>query len=239
MNKENLPKHVAIVPDGNRRWAKKRGLNSWQGHLAGAKITEEIVKQAFDLGINCLSLWGGSWNNLTKRSQGEINGLFKIYERYFRKLTKSKEIYQNQVKVNVIGRWKEVLSKKTIKVIEELIDKTKIHNQRQLNFLIAYNGTDEMMAAIKSIVQEARQNKGLKIIPRLLESHLWSYDLPPVDLVIRTGSQGDPHNSVGFMMWQTANSQLYFTKTMYPDFKQKELMKAVEDFIKRQRRFGE
>ena len=239
MNKENLPKHVAIVPDGNRRWAKKRGLNSWQGHLAGAKITEEIVKQAFDLGINCLSLWGGSWNNLTKRSQGEINGLFKIYERYFRKLTKSKEIYQNQVKVNVIGRWKEVLSKKTIKVIEELIDKTKIHNQRQLNFLIAYNGTDEMMAAIKSIVQEARQNKGLKIIPRLLESHLWSYDLPPVDLVIRTGSQGDPHNSVGFMMWQTANSQLYFTKTMYPDFKQKGLMKAVEDFIKRQRRFGE
>lgn len=238
MNKKDLPQHVAIVPDGNRRWAKKKGLSFWQGHLAGARVTEKIIEQAFDLGINCLSLWGGSWDNLTQRSQGEINGLFRIYERYFRKLIKSKEIYQNQVKVNVIGRWKEILSKRTIKVIEELIDKTKAHNQRQLNFLIAYNGTDEMIAAIKSIVQEARQRKDLKITPRLLKSHLWSHDLPPIDLVIRTGSEGDPHNSVGFMMWQTANSQLYFTKTMYPDFKQKELIKAIEDFIKRSRRFG-
>ena len=238
MDKEKLPQHVAIVPDGNRRWARKKGLSSWQGHLAGAKITEAIIEQALDLGINNLSLWGGSWDNLTARSQKEINGLFRIYERYFRKLIKSKEIYQNQVKVNVIGRWKEILSKRTIKVIEELIDKTKIHNQRQLNFLIAYNGTDEMIAAIRRIAQEARKDKDLKITHRLLESHLWSRDLPPIDLVIRTGSKGDPHNSVGFMMWHTANSQLYFTKTMYPDFKQKEFIKAIKDFIKRQRRFG-
>ncbi|NQV00601.1 MAG: di-trans,poly-cis-decaprenylcistransferase [Parcubacteria group bacterium] len=238
IDKENLPNHVAIVPDGNRRWARKKGLASWRGHLAGAKITERIVKQAFDLGIGCLSFWGGSWNNLTERPQKEINSLFSIYECYFRKLIKSKEIYQNKVRVNVIGRWKEVLSKKTIKVIEELIDKTKTYNQCQLNFLIAYNGTDEMIAAVKSIVQEARKNKGLKIKPRLLESHLWSHNLPPVDLVIRTGSEGDPHNSVGFMMWHTTNSQLYFTKTMYPDFEQKEFAKAISDFVKRHRRFG-
>lgn len=238
MDKESLPQHVAIVPDGNRRWAKKKGLSPWQGHLAGAQATEKIIKQAFNLGINCLSLWGGSWDNLTKRPQREINGLFRIYERYFRKLIKNETIYQSKVKVNVIGYWEKTLPKKTVKVIKELINKTKAHDQHQLNFMIAYNGTDEMMAAVKNIAQAARKNKSLEITPRLLKSHLWSHDLPSVDLVIRTGSEGDPHNSVGFLMWQTADSQLYFTKTMYPDFKQKELIKAVKDFIKRPRRFG-
>jgi undecaprenyl diphosphate synthase len=238
IDKENLPQHIAIVPDGNRRWAKRKRMNPWQGHLAGAKITEEIIKKAFDLGIYCLSLWGGSWNNLTKRSKKEINGLFGIYERYFRKLLKSKEIYQNKVKVNVIGRWGEALPKSGIRVIRELIEKTNDHNQRKLNFFIAYNGTDEMIAAIKEIVKEARKNKGLRVTEKVLESHLWSCDLPPIDLIIRTGSSNDPHNSVGFMMWHSANSQFYFTNTYYPDFGQEEFEKAIKDFIKRQRRFG-
>jgi undecaprenyl diphosphate synthase len=238
INKQNLPRHIVIVPDGNRRWAKRRRMNPWQGHLAGAKITEEIFKEAFDLGIYCFSLWGGSWNNLTKRSKKEINSLFRIYERYFRKLLESKEIYQNKVKVNVIGRWEEILSKSGVRVIKELIEKTKNHNQHKLNFFIAYNGTDEMIAAIKGIIKEARENRNLRVTGKVLESHLWSCDLPPVDLLIRTGSSDDPHNSVGFMMWHTANSQLYFTNIMYPDFSKKEFIKAIKDFIKRQRRFG-
>lgn len=111
IDKEKLPNHVAIVPDGNRRWAKNKGLAPWRGHLAGAKKTEEQVQTAFDLGLKCLSWWGGSYNNLTKRAKIEINNLFRIYERYFKKLIKDKEIYKNEVKVSVIGRWQEILPK--------------------------------------------------------------------------------------------------------------------------------
>lgn len=238
MNKENFPKHIAIVPDGNRRWAKKKGLNPWQGHLEGAGRTEELIQISFDLKIKCLSIWGGSLNNLTKRSEKEVKVLFKIYEKYFKKLIKKKEIHQNKVKVNIIGRWSEILPKKSVETIKELIKVTKDYDQYFLNFLIGYNGTDEMLTAIRDIAKKARKDKNLKITEKTLENNLWSGHLPPVDFLIRTGSKGDPHNSVGFMMWYCANSQLYFTDTTYPDFGKKEFNKAINDFVRRQRRFG-
>lgn len=238
IDKKNLPQHVVIVPDGNRRWAKQRGLIPWRGHLKGAEKTKELLQTALDLGIYCLSLWGGSYENLTKRPKVEINVLFRIYERYFRELSKRKEIHQNQVKVNVFGRWPEILPNKGIKAIKELMEVTQDYNQHLLNFFIAYNGTDEMLYAIKGILREGRKNKNLKVTPELLKKHLWSGQLPPVDFLIRTGSQNDPHNSVGFMMWQTANSQYYFTNTMYPGFGKKEFIKAIKEFQERERRLG-
>lgn len=237
-SKENLPNHVAIVPDGNRRWAKQRGLASWRGHLAGAKKTEEQIQTAFDLGLKCLSLWGGSWSNLTERPKLEIKALFKIYESHFKKLIRNKEIYNNQVKVDVVGRWQEILPKTGIKAAKELIKATENHNQRKLNFFIAYNGTHEMIEAIKSIVKEARKDRNITVTPDLLKKHLWTKDLPPVDLLIRTGSNDEPHNSAGFMMWLTINSQFYFPKEYYPDFGKKEFIKAINEFTRRQRRFG-
>jgi len=237
-DKKNLPQHVVIVPDGNRRWAKQRGLISWQGHIKGAERTKELLQTALDLGIYCLSLWGGSYKNLTKRSKVEIKVLFKIYERYFRELAKRKEIHQNQVKVNVFGRWPEVLPKKGVQAIKELMKVTQNYNKHLLNFFIAYNGTDEMLYAIKGILKEGQKNKNLKVTPELLDKHLWSGQLPPVDFLIRTGSQDDPHNSVGFMMWQTANSQYYFTNTKYPGFTKNEFIKTIKDFQRRERRLG-
>jgi undecaprenyl diphosphate synthase len=238
IDKENLPNHVVIIPDGNRRWAKERGLAPWRGHLAGAKKAEEQAKVALDLGIKCFSWWGGSFDNLTKRPKTEVNVLFKIYERYFRQLINNKEIHQNQVKVSIIGRWAEILPKKGVEAAKELIKVTKNYNQYLLNFFIAYDGTHEMLEAIKGILKEGRQNKNLKVTPELLRKHLWSGHLPPVDFLIRTGSRYDPHNSAGFMMWHCAYSQLYFTKEYYPDFGREEFIKAIEDFQKRERRLG-
>jgi len=238
IDKKNLPQHIAIVPDGNRRWAKQRGLAPWQGHLKGAEKTKELLQTVLDLGIYCLSLWGGSYENLTKRSKVEVNVLFRIYQRYFHKLAKEKEVHQNQVKINVIGRWPEVLPAKAIKSVEEVVKATENYNKHLLNFFIAYNGTDEMIYAIREILKQGRKNKNLKVTSELLKKHLWSGQLPPVDFLIRTGSRGDPHNSVGFMMWQTANSQYYFTNTMYPSFGRKEFIKAIKDFQKRERRLG-
>ncbi|MBU1137199.1 di-trans,poly-cis-decaprenylcistransferase [Patescibacteria group bacterium] len=237
-SKDFLPNHVAIVPDGNRRWAKTKGYAPWRGHFVGAERTEELVRAALDAGIYCLSIWGSSRDNLETRSKMEIKALLKIYERYFKKLLKSKEIHENKVKIDVIGCWSETLPDKIGKVIKELIESTKNYNGHLLNFFISYNGTDEMLAAIKNIVKEARENKNLRINPQFLEKHLWSGHLPAVDFLIRTGSANDPHNSVGFMMWQTANTQYYFTNTLYPDFGKEEFNKALVDFIKRQRRFG-
>jgi len=238
MNTDNLPNHIAIVPDGNRRWAKQKRLAPWRGHLVGAEKTKELLRTALDLGIYCLSFWGGSYENLTKRSKIEINVLFKIYQRYLHQLAKAKEIHQNQVKVNVIGRWSEILPAKAKQSVEEVIQATQNYNQRFLNFFIAYNGTDEMLAAIRGIVKEGRKNKNLKITASLLKEHLWTSQLPPVDFLIRTGSQDDPHNSAGFMMWHCADSQLYFTKEFFPDFGKKELIKAIKNFQKRERRRG-
>jgi len=238
MNKENLPTHVAIIPDANRRWAKKRRMLSWQGHLAGAKRCVDNVETALELGIKCLSFWGGSYNNLTKRSKTEVKFLFKIYEQYFKKLLKRKELHEHQVGVSIIGRWPELLPKSGLKAAKELIDLTKGYNKKFLNILIGYNGTDEMLYAIKDIVKESRENKNLRINEKILKDHLWSGHLPPVDLIIRTGSQDDPHNSVGFMMWQAANSQYYFTNVMYPDFNKNEFIKAIKEYQRRERRLG-
>jgi tritrans,polycis-undecaprenyl-diphosphate synthase [geranylgeranyl-diphosphate specific] len=238
MDTANLPNHIVIIPDGNRRWARRKGLAPWRGHLVGARTTEELIKAAFDLEIPHLSFWGGSYENLTKRPVRESKTLFQIYERYFRKLAKKKEVHQNQVKVNVFGRWPEILPAKAKQSIKEVIRATQNYNQYLLNFFIAYNGTDEMLEAIKGIVKEAKKGKNFKITSELLKKHLWTADLPPVDFLIRTGSQDDPHNSVGFMMWHTANSQYYFANTMYPDFGRKEFIRAINEYIGRQRRFG-
>ena len=238
MNKENLPTHIAIVPDANRRWAKKHGLLSWQGHLEGAKRCVDNVEAALELNIKCLSIWGGSYNNLTERSKVEVKFLFKIYEQYFKKLLKRKELHKDQVRVSIIGRWPELLPKSGIKAAKELIESTKGYKNKFLNILIGYNGTDEMLYAIKSIVKTTRERKNLKVTEKLLKDHLWSGHLPPVDLLIRTGSNDDPHNSVGFMMWHTASAQYYFTNIMYPDFNKKEFIKAIKEYQRRERRLG-
>ena len=238
IDKNNLPTHIAIVPDGNRRWAKKRNMAPWRGHVAGAEKTREQIEFAFDLGIECLSWWGGSYGNLTERSKIEINNLFRIYERYFKELIKKKEIYKDQVKVNIIGRWEEILPKSGIKAARDLMQATKNHKNRLLNFFIAYDGRDEMLSAIENIIKRSRKNRRLKITGDLLKENLWTKELPPVDLLIRTGSHQDPHNSAGFMMWLTANSQLYFPKGYYPDFGKKEFAQAIKEYQKRKRRFG-
>jgi len=235
---ENLPKHIAIIPDGNRRWAKKRKFAPWIGHRQGAKNFEKILETARDMGIYCLTFWAGSYDNLTKRSSAEVKFLKEVYRSHFSRLLKAEDIYTQKVKVNIFGLWRELLQECIKKPMEEVIEKTKTHNSRFLNFLIGYNGTSEMMEAIEKIVKKCKENQAFKITPQLVKENLWTKDLPPVDLVIRTGLEGDPHWSNGFMMWDTADSQFYFTETLWPDFSEKEFIKSIESYSKRERRLG-
>lgn len=237
---KNIPNHVVIIPDGNRRWAKKQGLKPWEGHQAGMDHLKKALEKSIELKIPYLTFWGGSWDNLTKRATKEINFLFKIYSNQFKEIVNNEKIHKNKVKINVFGRWKEILPKNTKLIIEKAIEATKNYNYHFLTFLIAYNGTDEMIECIKKITKLAqkKQINKVKITKELIKENLWTKNLPPVDLIIRTGCQSDPHNSAGFMMWDTAYSQFHFTKTLFPDFNLKEFKKIIENYSKRERRLG-
>ena len=234
---KNIPKHIAIIPDGNRRWAREKGFKPWIGHRLGVKYFEKVLDKALELKIPYITFWGGSWDNLTKRAKIELNFLFKVYAEQFKRMLDDKRIHQNKVRINVLGRWKEILPQKTQIAIEEAMKRTKGYNQHFLTFLLAYNGTDEMTDCIQKIAELAKQ-KPIKVTEKLIKENLWTKDLPPVDLIIRTGCESDPHMSTGFMMWDAAYSQFHFTETLFPDFGPKEFEKIIEDYSKKERRLG-
>jgi len=238
--KENLPFHVAVIPDGNRRWAKRRDLDPWKGHEEGAKTVEALSQKALDTGIKCITFWGSSKDNLTKRPLKEKIALLDIYERYFKKLVKDAKVYENEVKIRIVGHWKNQFPPSLKKILEDGIEKTKNHNNNFINFLLAYDGSDDMMEAVRRIVTEAREkvNSQFKITQDLISKNLLSSEIPPVDLIIRTGVENDPHNSAGFLMWQTRNSQYYFSEKLFPNFGPSEFEKAIEDYQRRDRRLG-
>ena len=123
---KNIPTHLALIPDGNRRWARKRGLLSWLGHQAGTKALEKILDKALELKIPYFTFWGGSYDNLTKRSKTEVNFLFKVYTDRFRKVLKDERTHRNKVKINVLGRWREILPKKAKKQLKKPLKQQKI-----------------------------------------------------------------------------------------------------------------
>lgn len=231
------PLHVALIPDGNRRWARKRGFQPWIGHKAGDKALENILDKALELGIRYFTFWGGSFDNLTKRPKREVEFFFKIYTDEFKRIAKDKRTHQNEVKIDVLGRWKEILPKEAQRAIERAIELTKNYSKHFLTFLLAYNGTDEMRECIQKIIHLAKE-KTIKVTDDLIKENLWTKNLPFVDLVIRTGCEKDPHLSAGFMMWDTAYTQYYFSETFFPDFGQEEFQKIIGDFSKRERRKG-
>ena len=229
--------HIAIIPDGNRRWAKRKGVPLGEGHRIGVQTTEKIFEKALELKIPYLTFWAASYDNLLKRSKEEVKFLINLINEEFRGLLEDARVHKNEVKVRILGRFREILPKKTLKIIEKLMEKTEKYNIFFLTFLLAYNGTDEMVEAIKEISQAFKEST-IKITDQIIKSFLWTRDLPPVDLVIRTGCEEDPHNSAGFMMWHTAYSQYYFTKTLYPDFNPEEFERAINNFLERERRLG-
>ena len=229
-----LPQHVVIIPDGNRRWAKERGLDAWKGHEAGAENTEAIIREARRLGIREISFWGSSIENLTKRPITESRALLHIYETYFAKLAESEEIHSDQARIRFIGHWEEQFPESLKKVIYRCIESTKEYNRYYLNFFLAYSGDDEMRLAISEIVSKGISGEG--VTDDIIKQHLMTRELPPVDYLIRTG--GEPHLSAGFMMWDIANAQLFFSEKLYPDFGPEAFREAIVEFGERGRRFG-
>ena len=228
--------HIAIIPDGNRRWAQTNGRSPEQGHLEGFERTKEIIEKAFDGRVKNITFWGASLDNLAKRPQEEVQHLYKNFQTYIKILLTYKEIHTRKVRINVLGMWKEIFPEMLQSVIQKAIDSTKDYSNYTVNFLLGYNGDEEMLQAIQSISEQKLSNPNLEINADLVKQSLYTKSLPPVDLLIRTG--GEPHNSVGFMMWDTANSQYYFTDINYPDFTIHEFDKAIIEYHTRGKREG-
>ena len=168
---KNIPTHIAIIPDGNRRWAKKKGLKSWEGHEAGAKNLEKVLKANLDLGVKYITFWGSSLDNLQKRPLREKRALLDIYRRYFLKLTNSEDIHKHQVRVNVIGKWEDQFPGAVKKIIRKCMARTEKYQKFFLNFLLAYSGDDELVEAANSLIEKYK-GKMKRITARMIKDHL-------------------------------------------------------------------
>lgn len=227
-----IPKHIAFIPDGNRRWAKKHLLESWKGHERGVACFEELMRCAFDCGVEYVTFWAASEDNLVKRSPDEVAFLVKLLIGELRRLHDSPETVEREMQVRVIGKGVAMVgSKELADAVSAVERKTAAFQKRHLTILFGYDGRTDMIHAIQELRDTTYEIRHESVAKALLTKAL-----PDVDLLIRTG--GEPHNSAGFLMWQTANSQLYFSDILWPDFHPDELKKAIADFDGRERRHG-
>ena len=223
--------HVALIPDGNRRWARARGLKPWVGHQYGIESFKKILTEALKLGVTHLTVWGASRDNVEKRPLDEMRFYFKLLRKYFLELMRNITLHKEQVRVRVIGRWEELFPAPLAAVFQKAVETTKAYDRLHLTFLMGYDGKEEILSAIRKI-----KAGGETVSAAAVKRNLWTRELPPVDLVIRTG--GEPHWSSGFMMWDVADAQLYFTETLWPAFAPTEFRKAVQWAASTERRLG-
>ena len=231
-----IPKHIAIIPDGNRRWARGHNMEASLGHEEGAKRFEEVAEFLFHRNVSYVTFWAASEDNLTKRSKHEVRFLISLLQKWLAKSLQEETFVKNKTRFRMIGRWDILLAKEKTtgalkETVKQLEEETKEFSQNNLTILFGYDGRREMIEGIEKIKSQPRE-----ILYEDVHNALWTGILPPVDFVIRTG--GEPHWSAGFMMWHTANAQFYFTKTLWPSFKKKEIEKALTDLSTRERRFG-
>ncbi len=225
-----IPSHIAIIMDGNRRWARKRDLPDIKGHEAGTEALEKVVEAAKNMGVKTITVYALSTENIKERAKREVGGLFKLMKlAYYNKL---KKMMQNGVRVEIMGSI-QGLPRIIRKIIEEVKNMYIQNESIKLNIALNYGGKKELIDAIKDIVKAGIDVK--KINEQLLERHLYTNGQPDPDLVIRTGGRIRLSN---FLLWQTAYSELYFTKTLWPDFDRKELKKAILWYQAQKRNFG-
>lgn len=230
MARQNIPHHIAIIMDGNRRWARTHNLPDIKGHEAGAEALENIVDAAESLGIKTITVYALSTENIKERAKREVLGLFNIFRKGYH--SRLKKMMKKGVRVTILGELEGL--PRTIKIIIDKIRKTYIKNESiKLNIALNYGGKKELIEAIKDIVKNGIEID--RINETIVEKHLYTNGQPDPELVIRTGGRSRLSN---FLLWQTAYSEFYFTKTLWPDFDPKELKKAIIWYQEQKRNFG-
>lgn len=233
IKKSPIPEHVAIIMDGNGRWAKKRALPRIAGHHEGMKVVRKTTMLANDLGIKTLTLYAFSTENW-KRPKNEVDYIMKLPEEFLG--TFLPELIENNVQVKMMG-YKNQLPEHTLRAIEKAMKETKNNDGLVLNFALNYGSRAEIVDAVKQVLNDC-QNGKLKeseLTEQVFSSYLMTAEFPDPDLLIRTSGEIRLSN---FMLWQLAYSEFWFTDVLWPDFSEEHLLEAVEVYQKRQRRFG-
>ena len=233
INKDNLPKHLAIIMDGNGRWAKQKGLLRTLGHENGTKSVRIVVETAAKLGIENLTLYAFSTENWN-RPKLEVELLMNLLINSLK--NELKTLQDNNIRLNSIGNL-DLLPKSAQKKLHEVVEKTKNNKNMVLTLALSYGSREELINVVKNISNKVKNNiiSIDSIDESIINQHLYTQDLPEVDLLIRTSGE---HRISNFLLWQIAYAELYFTDVLWPDFKEDDLYEAIISYQKRERRFG-
>ncbi|NHN28348.1 isoprenyl transferase [Paenibacillus agricola] len=233
LDADNIPNHVAVIMDGNGRWAQKRGLPRVAGHHSGMKNVKKITMAANAIGVNVLTLYAFSTENW-KRPKEEVDYLMKLPLEFFPK--EIEELIANNVQIRMTG-WQEGLPDYTLKSVQDAIEQTKHNTGLILNFALNYGSRKEMLSGVKQIAEDVQAGKIKidEINESVFSNYLLTYPLPDPDLLIRTSGELRISN---FMMWQLAYSELWFTDLCWPEFTEQDFYEAVQEYQRRARRYG-
>ncbi|MEA2055873.1 MAG: polyprenyl diphosphate synthase [Candidatus Thermoplasmatota archaeon] len=229
------PNHVAIIMDGNRRFAQSIGLRPTAGHLLGGNRLEEVLDWCFELGIKILTVYAFSTENF-KRSKKEVKLLMDLCKKEIDKARKDSRIHKNQIRINVIGHI-ESLPNDIRKSAEKLMENTKEYNKHILNIALAYGGREEIIHAIQQIAEDVKNSRLSvnEIEEQTVSSYLYTNGLPDPDLILRTSGEERMSN---FLLWQLAYSELYFSDVYWPAFRKRDFLRAIQTYQKRKRKYG-
>ena len=237
IKKGEIPTHIAVIMDGNRRWARKRGLYPWLGHKFGAEKVDELIDWCINLGIKVITIYALSTENL-KRSKRELDEILRLLKEKSLEYVNDERLHKHGIRVKVIGR-KDLLPRDVRDALEKLEEATSKYNNLYLNLAVAYGGRAEIVDASKNLIKDvlAGKVKVDEIDEAILERYLYTSDIPnhEPDMIIRTSGEERISN---FLLWQSAYSELVFLDVYWPEFRKIDLMRAIRIYQKRQRRFG-
>jgi undecaprenyl diphosphate synthase len=233
IDKDKLPTHIAVIMDGNGRWAKKKLLNRISGHMKGVDAVREVVTTCRELGIKILTLYAFSLENW-RRPKEEVKALMGLLNDYL--LKEREKMIKNNIRLSAIGRLDD-LPPDVQATLEETMRMTKHCDGMILNLALSYGGRAEILHAAKRIISDLREGKMREeeMTEQRFSQYLWTWGLPDPDLLIRTSGEFRISN---FLLWQIAYTELYVTDTLWPDFNREELLRAITDYQARERRFG-
>ncbi len=230
-----IPNHLAIICDGNRRFAENLGKEKWKGHEYGADKVEEVLDWCFELGIKTLTLWLFSTENFN-RPKEEVKTIFELAKKFGKKFLENEKVHKNKVKFNFIGNM-NLFPEDVQAVIKEVTEATKDYDGFYLNIAAGYGGKQEILEATKNIARFVKEGK-IKpedINNEILESNMYSGLMPNVDLIIRTSGE---QRTSGFLLWKSDYAEYYFCEKFWPEFEKEDLIKAIYAYSERKRRYG-
>lgn len=229
-----LPRHVGLILDGNRRWARKRNLHINMGHLAGYETLKRVLFYLLELEIKYLSIYSLSAENVRKRSKEELDYIYYLMIKAFEEVMKEPKIKDEKVKINFIGKLELVPS-----IIRDKLDRlsslTEGHDKYHINFCVVYDGQEEIVDAVKKIVKDDIETE--KIDKKLIKSYLYTKEFPELDFLIRTGMEDGARIS-GFLLWDSSYAEFKFRNEYWPDYNKDMLIEDMKDYLQRKRRHG-